>query len=87
MDDEELSDDHMRLLAWCAEHEAASVDTMAAALALPVGRIVELLGDLEQGGYLRLRASGGHPVLATWSIRARRPAGNRGGGHRGWGFL
>jgi predicted ArsR family transcriptional regulator len=52
MDDEELSDDHMRLLAWCAEHEAASVDAMAAALELPVARIVELLGDLEQGGYL-----------------------------------
>jgi DNA-binding MarR family transcriptional regulator len=52
MDDGELSDDHMRLLAWCAEHEAASVEAMGAALALPVARIVELLGDLERGGYL-----------------------------------
>jgi predicted ArsR family transcriptional regulator len=52
MDDEELSDDHMRLLAWCAEHEAASVDAMAAALHLSVARVVELLGDLEHGGYL-----------------------------------
>ena len=52
MDVEELSDDHMRLLAWCAEHEAESHQAMAAALHLPVARIVELLADLECGGYL-----------------------------------
>jgi DNA-binding MarR family transcriptional regulator len=51
-----MTDTHMRLLAWLADHEGASLTSAAAALGLPLADVERLARELADAGLIERTA-------------------------------